>query len=101
MVQNVPKFAPAWRDLGMLIANPEQAMQAVQNGVAANPDPDTLGTLLVKMSLIFHGRGDEEAALELSGNLALQPTSTCATRCSALHALRHMTKSKSGDETAR
>jgi hypothetical protein len=56
-----------------------EKVAAIDQGLAANPDPDTKGTLTINRALILDRRGDREEAVWLLGELALDPASTFGT----------------------
>jgi tetratricopeptide (TPR) repeat protein len=78
LVEMVPRFAPAWMELAMLLDQDSERLVAIDRGLAADPDAETRGMLLVNRALVLNRQGNREAAVRLLGELALSPTSTQA-----------------------
>jgi thioredoxin-like negative regulator of GroEL len=79
LVKRVPGFAPAWKEQAMQADTDAEKLAAIEKGLAANPDGETKGILLINKALIMDRRGDNEGAVRLLGELALDPASTHAT----------------------
>jgi tetratricopeptide (TPR) repeat protein len=79
LVKRVPGFAPAWKELVMQAATDADKLAAIEKGLAANPDDETKGILLINKALIQDRNGDHDGAVRLLGELALDPSSTYAT----------------------
>jgi hypothetical protein len=79
LVQRVPGFAPGWKELATISENDSEKVLATERGLAANPDSETKGILQISRASILLRKGDREGAIRLLGELALDPTSTCAT----------------------
>jgi len=75
IVRRVPEFAPAWKARAQLAANDEQALEFLEKGLAASPDPETYGYLQVNRALVLARRGQRAEAIEILGTLALDPKS--------------------------
>ena len=56
-----------------------EKLAAIEKGLAAKPDGETKGILLINKALINYRLGDHEGAVRLLGELALDPASTYAT----------------------
>lgn len=91
IVRSFPTFAPAWKELANLLENPEACLEAITRGLAAGPDDDTKGMLLIRRALL-HAGGQPADAIRILGELALDPASTLATECLAKYALAQMVK---------
>ena len=87
LVKQIPQFAPAWKELASLFEDDGERLMAIENGLAAQPDADTKGVLEINKALVLNLRGDHAAALQLLGELALDPKSTFKTEHSARAAL--------------
>lgn len=77
-----PTFAPGWKELAVDTPDPTARLAAIENGLAANPDAETRGILLIDKALTLHARAqpeDRAAAIQLLAQLALDPQSTLAT----------------------
>ncbi len=79
LVERVPAFAPAWKELAMLSDEDAEKLAAIEKGLAANPDSETKGILQINMALIQDREGDHNRAVRLLSELALDPASTYAT----------------------
>jgi Flp pilus assembly protein TadD len=79
LVKRVPQFAPAWKEQALQADADADKLAAIEKGLAANPDGETKGILLINKALIMDRSGDHEAAVRLLGELALDPASTHAT----------------------
>ena len=79
LVARFPGFAPAWKELAALLDDPGDRLRAIERGLAAGPDPETRGMLLLNKALVANQRGDRAAAIAILGDLALDPASTLAT----------------------
>lgn len=90
IVARFPAFAPAWKELSNLLEDPEACLEAVIRGLAAAPDEDTRGMLLIKRAVTLHARGQSAEAVRILGELALDPAATLATESLAKYALAQM-----------
>jgi tetratricopeptide (TPR) repeat protein len=79
LVARFPGFAPAWKELAALLDDPDDRLRAIERGLAAGPDPETRGMLLLNKALVVNQLGDRAAAIAILGDLALDPASTLAT----------------------
>jgi tetratricopeptide (TPR) repeat protein len=92
LVKRVPSFAPAWKELAMQADTDADQLAAIEKGLAANPDGETKGILLINKALIMDRSGDRDGAVRLLGDLALDPTSTYATEHLAKVTLANIAK---------
>jgi len=69
IVKRSPGFAPAWKDLAVLRATPEQRSDAIERGLASRPDRETRGFLLIQKAQLLEGRGTQDAAATLLRSL--------------------------------
>jgi tetratricopeptide (TPR) repeat protein len=90
IVGRFPTFAPAWNELSNLFEDPEARLEAITRGLAAAPDDDTKGMLLIRRAVTLHARGESAEAVRILGELALDPTATLATESLAKYALAQM-----------
>jgi tetratricopeptide (TPR) repeat protein len=77
-----PTFAPGWKALAVDTPDPAAGLAAIERGLAANPDAETRGILLINKALTLHAHTqpeDRAAAIQLLAQLALDPQSTLAT----------------------
>lgn len=75
LVAKVPLFAPAWKTKASLEDNDEKRLSYLEKGLKANPDVETKGFLLINKALVLHNRGRKAEAIQILGELALDPTS--------------------------
>jgi tetratricopeptide (TPR) repeat protein len=92
LVKRVPGFAPAWKEQALQTGADAEKLAAIEKGLAADPDGETKGVLLMNKALIVDRTGDHEGAVRLLGELALDPTSTYATEHLAKITLANITK---------
>jgi tetratricopeptide (TPR) repeat protein len=83
LVERFPSHAPAWELHSSFIDDAAATLTAINRGLAARPDPDTRGSLLLRRALTLHGLGQVGTALELLGVLSETPDSL-ATRANAV-----------------
>ncbi len=92
LVKRVPSFAPAWKEQAMQAGTDAVMLAAIEKGLAANPDGETKGILLINKALIMDRGGDHDGAVRLLGELALDPASTYATEHLAKVTLANIVK---------
>lgn len=76
--RRVPTFAPVWKELATFAEDDEERLALLERGLAATPDPETKGTLLINKALVLDARGDRAAAAHILTDLARDPHSTYA-----------------------
>lgn len=76
IIENVPDFAPAWKELAFLTENEEERESVIEQGLSKNPDPDTKGILLINKAVILNDNGNKEKAKQLLGDLIFSPEAT-------------------------
>jgi len=69
LVKRSPGFAPAWKDLSVLRAAPEDRLEAVERGLLSRPDRETRGFLLIQKAQLLEDRGKRDAAAALLRSL--------------------------------
>ena len=79
LVKRLPHFAPAWEELATLCDKDSERLAATEKGLAADPDAETKGMLQINRALVLHRNGDNDGAVRLLGELALDQHSTFAT----------------------
>jgi tetratricopeptide (TPR) repeat protein len=92
LVKRVPEFAPVWKEHAMQVDSDAEKRAAIEKGLAANPDGETKGILLINKALIMDRSGDHDGAVRLLGELALDPASTYATEHLAKVTLANIAK---------
>jgi hypothetical protein len=71
IVGRFPAFAPAWKELSNLLDDPEACLEAITRGLAAAPDDDTRGMLLIRRgSPRLRARQDEPVSASNAATLA-------------------------------
>ena len=78
MVQKFPNFAPVWKEFSLQCEDTAEKLAAIERGLAANPDRETKGILLINKALALHEQGDAQAATSILSDLALDPETTFA-----------------------
>ena len=91
MVELVPGFAPAWKELAALIDDDTERLTVIETGLAAHPDAETKGMLTINKALLLNNKGDHDAAVRLLGELALHTNSPLDIELSAKSALALIT----------
>jgi tetratricopeptide (TPR) repeat protein len=87
MVKTLPQFAPAWKNFASLCDDDSERLAAIERGLTAHPDAETKGMLEINKALVFNLNGDRAGAVQLLGELALNPKSTFHTEHAAKAAL--------------
>jgi tetratricopeptide (TPR) repeat protein len=90
IVKTCPKFAPAWKELAVLRQDHPGKLEAIAHGLSQDPDGETKGILLINKAIILDRQGRRDAAVEILGELALDPESTLATESLAKFTLRNI-----------
>lgn len=90
IVQNYPNYAPAWLDAAGLINDPAKRLLALNQGLAAGPDPETRGMLLINKAIAYDQGGERQQAVKLLETLLAEPDITFATRGIARQTLQQM-----------
>jgi hypothetical protein len=76
LAAQVPRFAPAWNDLASALRDDAEKLAAIEKGLAAGPDTETKGMLLINKALVLNRAGDRDGATKLLGELALDAEAT-------------------------
>jgi tetratricopeptide (TPR) repeat protein len=76
ITQRYPDFSPAWKELALLLRDPDERLAALENGLVGRMDAQTRAMLLLNKAAMLSERGDRAAAIEILGGLALDPAST-------------------------
>lgn len=74
ILDEAPAFPGAWNTLSTLLKDPEEQLDAIEQGLSHNPDPETRGQLLVNKAILLFDKGQKEEAINLAGALAADPT---------------------------
>jgi tetratricopeptide (TPR) repeat protein len=92
LVKRLPGFAPVWKEQVILADTDAEKLAAIEKGLAANPDGETKGILLINKALVLDRSGDRDGAIRLLGELALDPAATYATEHLAKVTLANLAK---------
>ncbi|MBS2538297.1 hypothetical protein KGQ20_36655 [Catenulispora sp. NF23] len=76
ITQRFPGFPPAWKELSLLLEDPQDRVIAMDNGLAGDPDPETKTTLLLNKAGLYAALGDLTAASALYAIIAEDPDVT-------------------------
>lgn len=76
LTRMAPDFAPAWKELGVLIDYDEERLDAIETGLTKNPDTETKGILLLNKALILKRSGAKEEANNILQGVISSPDST-------------------------
>lgn len=69
ITEKIPGYAPAWKELALLLTDMQEKQYAIEKGLCQNPDADTKGILEINKAIILNAKGDKNGAQELLGNL--------------------------------
>lgn len=75
LTEEVPNFAPAWKERATVEVNEKSKLSAIESGLNADPDPETKGFLLINKALLLANAGKKEDAIKILGPIALDPAS--------------------------
>jgi hypothetical protein len=73
-----PGFAPAWKERALLADDDGERLAALERGLAATPDDETYGMLVLNKALVLDRRGARGEAVELVRALLADPRCTAA-----------------------
>ena len=76
LLASAPAFAPALKDLALLLDDDQARQNALEQGLAADPDPETRGILLINRAIMLFNQGARDEAIAILGSLALDPASS-------------------------
>jgi len=65
LVQKFPTCPAGWAMHANFVTDPVACLAAIENGLAARPDSDTRGTLLVRKASVLERLGQTERALDI------------------------------------
>ncbi len=89
LTQQVPEFAPGWKELAVLAGNGETQLHAIVQGLAKNPDAETKGILLLNKAGLLNANGRQEAAKQLLQEMIADVATTKTTLAMAKFALQN------------
>jgi tetratricopeptide (TPR) repeat protein len=97
IVARHPGFAPAWKELSMLLDSEHERLRALERGLALDTDGETRGVLLINKAFVLARQGDKQAAVEILAELVLDPASTQGTEALAKAALAQVVSGGQAD----
>ena len=95
LVEKVPSFAPGWNEHADFVTDLVERLQVIENGLAARPDRQTRGFLMVKRAVTMSFLGDADGALRMLQQLASDSTASLGTRALATFALERLSSKPS------
>jgi tetratricopeptide (TPR) repeat protein len=90
LVNNLPNYAPGWKEAIALAGTDEAALSIIENGLKVNPDKETYGILMINKALILHRNSKKQEALNILGKLAMDKESSMGTEKMAKQTLSHL-----------
>jgi tetratricopeptide (TPR) repeat protein len=79
LVRDAPGFAAVWKEVAVRTNDETQQLAALDRGLQAHPDGETMGILTANKAIILYHRGRRDDAIRLLGELALDPNSSLGT----------------------
>ena len=76
ITQKVPNFAPAWKELAILLKDNDEKLEAIEQGLSQHPDAETEGILIINKAAILNDIGKKDEAKQLLGNLIFSSQTT-------------------------
>ena len=89
LTQQVPEFAPGWKELAVLADNGETQLHAILQGLAKNPDAETKGILLLNKAGLLNANGRQDAAKQLLQDMIADVATTKTTLAMAKFVLQN------------
>lgn len=92
LTQQAPTFAPAWSKLATLLTSDQERLAALDKGLAAAPDAETKGELLINKALLLSKLGERAEAERMLKELIADPGATSAAVLLARESLESLPK---------
>lgn len=92
LTQKVPDFAPAWKELALLLDKPSEKLETIDKGLSLNPDADTKGILLINKAAVLNEMGKLEEAKKILGDLIFSADVTTGNLQLAKFTLKNITE---------
>lgn len=80
MLQHLPEYAPAWKSYAATIEDDTERLEALERGLALNPDRCTKGNLLLNKALALSSLGRNAEALQTAETVHADPNTDAGTR---------------------
>jgi tetratricopeptide (TPR) repeat protein len=93
--EKVPDYAPAWKELSMLLDDQTERLTAIERGLSKQPDSETKGILIINKAVILDNSGKKEEAKKILGNLIFSPDVTTGNIELAKFTLKSLTENSS------
>ncbi len=92
LVKQFPTYAPAWKEIAAKSDDLAEREEAADQGLAAEPDLETKGVLLINKALVLQMKGNQEMAVNVLGELILSTETTVSNREMAKFVLNSITE---------
>lgn len=92
ITEKVPDFAPAWKELSVLLNDKIEKLKAIEQGLLKNPDAETKGILEINKAILINESGKSEEAKEILGKIVFSPDSTISNIALAKFTLKSIMK---------
>lgn len=73
LVKQLPQFAPGWKELATIEDEDREKLAAIEQGLAASPDAETRGLLIINKAMILQTQGDRDGASLMLRELSQDP----------------------------
>ena len=83
ITEQFPSFAPAWKELAFLLDDDHEELVAMDRGLAADPDDETYGMLILNKALVLGRVGRAPEGLQMIRDLLADPRCTQAVEAMA------------------
>jgi hypothetical protein len=93
--EEAQRLHQAGRQAGLL-EDDAARLDAIERGLAAHPDPETRGILLINCALLLFNQGNPDDAIAILGSLALDPESSSSSAERAKAALAMVLQQEAG-----
>lgn len=92
ITEKVPDFAPAWKELALLLNDKTEQLKAIEQGLLKKPDAETKGILEINKAILISESGKSEDAKKLLGDLIFSPDATTSNIALAKFTLKSITE---------
>jgi tetratricopeptide (TPR) repeat protein len=76
ITEQVPAYAPAWKELANLTDDNTLRLEAINTGLSKNPDSETKGILLINKAIVLNDSGEKEEAKKILGDIIFSSETT-------------------------
>ena len=92
MTTNVPTFAPAWKEMALLVQPADQRLQLIERALSLDPDPETYGICMLNKAALLSSAGKISEAKQMAEALVTNASSTLGTKALANEFLKTLAK---------